>query len=74
MSRELYRQCKLRHPSGLVDVAYIPLKFAVLGKILRIGDIGEWRVVETYGTKTVDELTDARRGQKFYEDNLEPHR
>lgn len=74
MSRELYRQCTLKHQSGMVDVAYIPAKFAVVGKKLRIGDFGIWVVTETYDTKTVDDLINERGARKHLEDNLEPHR
>ena len=38
-----YRQCKLVKKNQ-IDICYIPEKFAVIGKYLRIGDDNGWKV------------------------------
>jgi hypothetical protein len=43
----LYRQCLLRK-DRLIEVAWIPSKFAVVGKTLVIKDISGWVVKEVY--------------------------
>jgi len=40
----IYTQCKLR------EIAYIPQKFAIVGKYLKINQIDGWAVEEVYGS------------------------
>ena len=38
-----YKQCRMTKKSA-IDIAWIPEKFAVVGKYLRIGDDNGWKV------------------------------
>jgi hypothetical protein len=60
-----YRQCSLRRMNGQVDVAWIPEKFAVKGKYLRIkrGEKWEngWQVTGVYGREAEAHLFEHER-------------
>jgi len=54
MADTQYKQCRLRRPTkdGTEEtVAFLPEKFAVKGKWLKIGDINGWQVVSASGRK-----------------------
>jgi hypothetical protein len=61
----LFTQCELHHSSGLVEVSWIPAKYAVVGKELRIREGKVWRagwkVIHTYSTKLEHQLLDHER-------------
>jgi hypothetical protein len=40
--REMHRQCRLRHESGILDTVWIPAEFAVKGRPLRLKTEGGW--------------------------------
>lgn len=41
--REMSRQCRLRHETGVIDTTWIPVEFAVKGKPLRLKRDGGWQ-------------------------------
>jgi len=44
-----YKQCEMRHPeTGMVDVAWIPNRFAQKGKSLRLRGTPGWVVSDVY--------------------------
>jgi hypothetical protein len=48
-----YRQCQLQK-GEVIDVAWIPVKFAVVGKFLRIKDDNCWEV-KSVGSQALEE-------------------
>ena len=55
MKKIIYTQCLLRK-DGYEQVAYIPQKFATVGRMLRLkGDDG-WQVKEVFSIATLDEI------------------
>lgn len=50
---ESFRQCEL-HKGSLVRVAWIPSKFAKVGKIVRLHDDDGWRVVKVTSKMSSD--------------------
>lgn len=65
MPEIFYRQCSLRRVSGHLDTAWIPEKYAVKGKYLRIkrGEKWEngWQVIEVYSRDTEAHLLEHER-------------
>jgi len=64
-SKNLFTQVELLHISGLIEIAWIPAKYAIKGKMLRICEGGKWRdgwkVEITYGSKLEEYLLDHER-------------
>lgn len=76
----VYRQCMLkRHLSDgscIIDVCYIPNKFAKKGGVLKIKNrhgefVDGWTVVEVFDAKTDDELETQHEAHKRWEDVLD---
>lgn len=76
MSKEnTYKQCYLHHPTeGSVHIAWIPTKFAVVGRNVSIKMakdsewIHGWVVREVYlGSRTDTEINDGRQDHKRFE-------
>lgn len=66
-----YTQCKLQLDCGCFEVAWIPSKFAILGKILKIKEDDKtwsngWVVKEVYSTKTEEEVVSRERDFKLF--------
>ena len=67
---DTHKQCKLRRVNGTITHSWIPSKFAVKGKYLKLkNDDGEWEngwcVEEVWGTrKSIDVLKDAEGYKK----------
>ena len=77
---ENYRQCELtRSYVGAIQsyVAWLPTRFAVRGKVVRIkvnGQSGDWTVTKVYDIVRAREQLDVERGaQRDVADVLEPH-
>ena len=62
---EHHRQCELERPnedgSRLVQTSWIPEKFAVKGKWLRLKGEDHWRVVKVYGRRESREVHERSR-------------
>lgn len=77
MSKEIYKQCRLGRSTedgSQSYMAYIPVKFAKVGKWLLIGEKDgekeEWQVLETFSTKTIEELDRQRDAEKRWKSVL----
>ena len=58
--RQAMMQCKLEL-NGLIDVAWIPSKFAKKGEYLEIKGANGWKVLEVWGTADTDEVRERER-------------
>lgn len=65
MAETYYRQCSLKRISGHIDMAWIPEKFAVKGKYLKIkrGENWEngWQVTNVYDRQSEAHLLEHER-------------
>ena len=61
MDKTLYKQCRLKRGSQY-DTAYIPTRFAIKGKFLKLKDVDGWEVINV-GKRVVnaDEVSDISR-------------
>ena len=58
-----YKQCTMRK-KNTIDVAWIPEKFAIVGKYLRIGDDNGWKV-EIVSSVTQTDQENNERSQDY---------
>ena len=56
MSRKgTHTQCALRHDDGGIDTSWLPSRYAVVGKRLRLHDEEGWEVTAVYATKPTEQ-------------------
>ena len=53
-------QCKLGR-KDIIDIAWIPNKFAKVGKYLRIKEVNGWKVLEVWNSRSANEVRDRER-------------
>ena len=59
---QTYTQCKMSRDANVEYVAWIPSKFAVVGKKITIeGKDGTWQVVERYSSKDAKYVEECSR-------------
>ena len=56
-------QCRLER-KGIVNMAWIPTKFASKGNYLEIKGINGWKVIEVWTTMETEEVRDQERDHK----------